>query len=127
MATDFVKEQYSQSEEYDLRFNELIGFDNRKKRVSVAFITPSTVNAVQFLSGGTFYYFKSRIMNTSGDFELLGDYTPLNKKLALYDDATDVYGENRAALDEYLSLLNSRLSDPPIPWSQRDRIKTLIS
>lgn len=124
-AKEYLKDSYEDSN-YALNFKQKIGLEGRKKKFSAVIATPSEENVIQFLSGGTFYHFKSHITNTMGDFDLLEDYTPLNLKLALYDDRVDIYKDNRDNLHEYLNLLRSRLTHDPVPWSEKDRIKELL-
>lgn len=127
IAKDYISETFTEESQYKLKYNEKIGFDGRKKMVSLVVAKMSTLNCVQFLSGGKPYNYMSRINNAKSDFELLSDYTPIKSKFALYDDRIEVYEANRNDLDTYLNNLQHVLTKKPIPWSKKEDLLEIFS
>ncbi len=124
-AKKFLREKYTQKDQ--VQFDQQIGYEGRKKKVSAVIYSSQKLNPVQFLSGTFLYYYKSNINNAHQDYALLKDFPMMGLKLALYDDTSEIYREQSPILHEYLSSMTEVLSHEPIPWSQREKIQKLVT
>lgn len=124
-AKKYLKSNYKKKNQ--LQFEQVIGPEGRKKKVSAIIYSEQKLNPVQFLSGSKFFYYKSNINNAHEDYKLLGDFDLIGKRLALYDDISPIYREEQSQIHEYLGLMREAvLTHDPIPWSKKELLTELV-
>lgn len=96
------------------------------KRIDLIVQQGKSVNTIQFLGGGKFYFYKSQINNVKADYEMLDGTPMLAKRLAIFDDQNPIYREKQKDLAPYLKGLSGVLDHEPIPWSEKDKALELV-
>lgn len=121
-ATKFVNDIYGSHDNYQVSFNQRIN----NIKVSCEINSLKGKNLLQFITGGSEYYYRSFINNTSADFSVLNSNSAINEKIVLLDDRSDVYKKNKEQLDVYILEMASNLTRQPIFWSEKNKLTEYI-
>lgn len=117
----FFETQLGNNKDYQIFKNRPFGLPKKEKKVDLLIQNKTSVKTIQFLGGGKFYYYKSRINNVAADYRMMAGIPMLDKRLAIFDDTNEIYIKKRSDIAGYLDVLSNELDYEPIPWSQKER------
>ena len=120
---EYFEQRFAGRTNYSVLRNKSFGL---MKRIDLIVQQGSSVNTIQFLGGGKFYFYKSQINNVKADYEMLNGTPMLAKRLAIFDDQNPIYHKKKQDLTPYLQGLSGVLDHEPIPWSKKDKALELI-
>jgi hypothetical protein len=124
-ANGFLKTK--KPEDAALEFNKKLD-DLKGVSFSAAITRVSSFTFITYVTGSSFRYFRGEVTRSNSCYEALAESkwsSSVRHRLVLLDDEAAGYKPER--ISTFTTLLTKKLSHPPILWSQRDEIASLLA